>query len=356
MFFTKLIYKPKRQPYGFKYIFKKKLFSFLYPNEVRNALMVKKKQFVFYKLIFSKKKKLNYSDFYSVDKLKKLFKYHQLKLVLNKQNDLFSKSFFLGKSENVNNSHLQSFTYFSNEVSEVTDKESFSFKGMGNNFKLSEVKIPRIRFKPGYQRLWRQARVALKESLQVKFIYQKRLSKHIVRFFRQTNYYTFSRSEMELQKIIIYSRLLPDVPTVTIFLRQALVYLNGKSITNPKLMVLQNDMIQLIISQWYYIAFRWITNWTLKRNKKFKRLIYKKGLASRHKVMKLKKQKSYYTPHWIYLARYDISDIKPYLEVDYFTLTACMIYNPYMLNYYAPDDTPDWRPTIYRLYNWKYIT
>jgi hypothetical protein len=144
----------KRQPYGFKYIFKKKLFSFLYPNEVRNALMVKKKkQFVFYKLIFSKKKKLNYSDFYSVDKLKKLFKYHQLKLVLNKQNDLFSKSFFLGKSENVNNPHLQSFTYFSNEVSEVTDKESFSFKGMGNNFKLSEVKIPRIRFKPGYQRL-----------------------------------------------------------------------------------------------------------------------------------------------------------------------------------------------------------
>merc|ERR1712178_373858 len=51
-FFTKLLYKPKKQSYGFKYIFKKKLFSFLYPNEVRNALMIKKKQFVLYKLIF----------------------------------------------------------------------------------------------------------------------------------------------------------------------------------------------------------------------------------------------------------------------------------------------------------------
>lgn len=70
-----------------------------------------------------------------------------------------------------------------------------------------------------------------------------------MRFFRQTNYYTFSRSEMELQKMVIYSRLLPDVPTVTIFLKQSLIYLNGKSITNPKLMVLQNDIIQLIISQ-----------------------------------------------------------------------------------------------------------
>lgn len=87
-------------------------------------------------------------------------------------------------------------------------------------------------------------------------MYQKKLSRHIVRFFRQTNYYTFSKSEMELQKTIIYSRLLPDVPTVTTFLSQLLVYLNGKAVTNPKSTVLQNDVIQLIISQWYYIAFR----------------------------------------------------------------------------------------------------
>jgi hypothetical protein len=147
------MYKPKSQPHGFKYIFKKKLFSFLYPNEVRNALMLKKKQFVFYKLIFSKKKKLTQSNFYSINKLKKLFKYHQLKLTFNKQYDFSSKIFPLDKFKNTNNSNSQSFSYFTNEVSEVTNKESFDFKGMSNNFKLSEVKIPRIRFKPGYQRL-----------------------------------------------------------------------------------------------------------------------------------------------------------------------------------------------------------
>ena len=353
MFFTKLLFKTKQKPYNFKFIFKKKLFSFLYPNEVRNALLHKKKQFVFYKLIFNKNKKLNRSSFYSTNKLKKVFKYHNIKLSLNKQYDFFTKNSLLSSEQRAN---LSKFSYFTNEVSEVEDNDSFNFRGMNNNFKLSEVKISRIQFKPGYQRLWRRARTALKESLQVKFIYQQKLSRYIVRFFRQTNYYTFSRSEMELQKTIIYSRLLPDVPTVTVFLNQSLVYLNGKSITNPKTIVLQNDVIQFIISQWYYIAFRWIANWTLKRNKKFKRLVYKKGLASRHKVMKLKKQKSYYTPHWIYLARYDISDIKPYLEVDYLTLSTCIIYNPYLLHYFAPDETPDWRATIYRLYNWKYIT
>merc|ERR1712046_44758 len=61
-FFTKLLYKPKQQSSEFKYIFKKKLFSFLYPNEV--------------------------------------FKYHQLKLILNNQYDFFTKNLFSNKIQN----------------------------------------------------------------------------------------------------------------------------------------------------------------------------------------------------------------------------------------------------------------
>jgi hypothetical protein len=134
----------------FKYIFKKKLFSFLYPNEVRNALMLKKKQFVFYKLIYKKYKKLNSASFYSTSKLKKLFKYHQLKLSNNKQYNFFT-------TQSISNSTFKipstSFSYFENETMEVSDKENFTFRGLNNHFKLSEVKIPRIQFKPGYQRL-----------------------------------------------------------------------------------------------------------------------------------------------------------------------------------------------------------
>jgi hypothetical protein len=54
---------------------------------------------------------------------------------------------------------------------------------------------------------------------------------------------------MELEKTIIYSRLLPDIPTVYIFLKQSLIYLNGRAVTNPKTTVLQNDLIQFIISK-----------------------------------------------------------------------------------------------------------
>jgi hypothetical protein len=42
---------------------------------------------------------------------------------------------------------------FTNELSEVSDETNFNLRGENDSFKLSEVKIPRIQFKPGYQRM-----------------------------------------------------------------------------------------------------------------------------------------------------------------------------------------------------------
>ena len=72
--------------------------------------------------------------------------------------------------------------------------------------------------------------------------------------------------------------------------------------------------------------------------------------------MKNKKQLSYYTPNWIYQTRYDNTDIKPYLEVDFFTLSAVVLTETYLQYYHKPDDLPDLRNSTYLLYNWKYIT
>ena len=84
-------------------------------------------------------------------------------------------------------------------------------------------------------------------------------------------------------------------------------------------------------------------------------MVYRKGLATSYKVMKTRKQPSRYTPNWVYNNRYDISDVKSYLEVDYFSLSAVVMYDPYVLDYHAPNDRVDVRTNIYRMYNWKYI-
>jgi hypothetical protein len=49
--------------------------------------------------------------------------------------------------------------------------------------------------------------------------------------------------------------------------------------------------------------------------------------------------------------RYDGSDVKPYLEVDFFTLSVFVVNDPFLMLYYSPDDLPDLRLSIYRMYN-----
>jgi hypothetical protein len=72
--------------------------------------------------------------------------------------------------------------------------------------------------------------------------------------------------------------------------------------------------------------------------------------------MKSRKQRSYTVPDWIFSTKYDFSDVKPFIEVDYFTLSFFIIYEPYITYYYTPQTQISPRLNIYRLYNWKYIT
>ena len=163
-------------------------------------------------------------------------------------------------------------------------------------------------------------------------------------------------SETTLGRIIIFSKLLPDYESINLFRSKNFIFMNGKIIPDLNTQVAVHDFIQLIISNWFYIYNKWLTNITLLRGQKFKRLVYRKNMANQYKIIKLRKQKSRYTPKWIYYSRYDNSDIKSYLEVDYFTMSAFMIYNPFIFDYTAPDDTIDLRISIYKMYNWKYIT
>lgn len=345
IFFSKTLLNNQNKIQIPKFIFKKTIFSFVKPNEIRQSLMDRKKQFYFYKILFNQKTHYLKNTSFKPHKLKQLY--------LKTQNQNFkvqSLNFnnYLNTEKQINN--------ISNSLNLTTSKDIFEFKGVNQLFQRSEVRIPRVRFKPGYQRIWRQSRTALKESLKIKFAYQKKLSRYLVKFFKKINYYAFSASEMSVERTIIYSRLVPDLSTLLIFAKQHFIYLNGKTISKLNSLVYENDLIQLIISKWYYAAYRWISNWTLKRVKRYKRLLYKKGLSSRYKLIKQRKQKSFYVPYWIYLTKYDSSDIKSYLEVDYLTLSAIIIYNPYIITHHSPAETFEYRPTVYRLYNWKYIT
>jgi hypothetical protein len=269
----------------------------------------------------------------------------------------FRKHYLLSFKNNVSlGNYLDNTSSFSSFKQRIVYRDSFKLRGLDESFNSGEVFISRIRFKPGYQRIWRLARASLKESLGLKYAYQYRLTRFLTRFSRQTHNYFLNFSEMSIEKTVLYSKLLPNNSVFNTFLVNKLVYLNGNLVTLGSRVVYTNDFIQLVVSKWYYVYYRWLANWTVARVRKFKYLAYRKGLASKYKLMKTRKQRSQYTPNWIFNTRFDLLDVKPYLEVDYFTLSTFVIFEPYLLNSQPINDLPEVRQNIFRLYNWKYIT
>jgi len=343
--------KNYKSPNLTKFKIKKQLFSFLFPNQIKNNFLKLKKLITLYssvyQLNFIYNKHLGLSE--QTNNLLKL----NTKLYQN----LEAVNFFNKKNNHITNSpvNLIKINYL-NSTQTLSLKEQVTQTHDKKNIFLHEVRIPRVKFKPGYQRLWRNARTALKEALNLHFIYQKQLTKHLVQFFKWTKLYSFSQNELSLEKVVLYSHLIPDVPTFNLFFTHQLVYVNGCIAFSKNFILDKDDLIQLIISKWYYIYYRWLSNWRHNRLQKFKRLIFRKSLSSKYKIIKLRKQKSYYTPNWIFLIKYDISDIKPFLEVDYFTLSASIIYDPLLFAFAPAEDLITYRTNTYRLYNWKYIT
>ena len=300
-----------------KFLVKKLLFSFLKPNEAKKSIM-------------NRRKKIQVSRLFKKIKKSKVVN----SMIVNPKANLALKSD--KKYTPSNNSYLKS----------PLKKLNYSY----------ELFLPRVKFKPGYQRLWRRSRKAMADNIGLRYIYQKQMTKYMLRLSRRVYSYNFSMSESSVDKAILYSRLLPDLKTINEFLSSGLISLNGWQINNLNSFVIQGDFIQLTISKWLSIYFRWLVTWAKVNKAKFRNLVFRKGLASSYKLMKQRKQRSQYVPLWVYNSRFDISDIKPNFEVDYFTMSSIVLYEPLLIDYYTPDDLPDHRHYIYRLYNWKYIT
>ena len=215
------------------------------------------------------------------------------------------------------------------------------------------LKIKRVRFKPGYYRLWRNARTALKESLNLSFRYQHRLTSYLPRFYKLSKFQTLHAIETKLTSILIYTNLIPDYEFSKYFIDNNLVYVNGIIANQYNEVIVLHDFIQLVVSLKFYIADRWLTNWKLKKQLRLKKLANAKY---NNQSFRLDKQSSNKLPKWIYTNKYRFYDVPNYLEVDYFTLSAFTIYDPFLITDFNPVNSREFRVSIYKNYNWKYIT
>lgn len=212
-----------------------------------------------------------------------------------------------------------------------------------------DFSISRIRFKPGYYRIWRNARNSLKSLLNLNFSYQHQLTRYLAKFYKLNRFTLFKYTELKLSNLLLFSNLVPDYSTSQLFINNKLIYVNGLLTTNSSLILVQNDLIQILVSIKYYVLFKWLTNWSLLKKLKINQLL----ISNQSKATNLSKKN---LPEWLLKNLTFDYDIPKYLEVDYLTLSAFILYEPYKITDYNPLFQKFSKLPIYNLYNWKYIT
>lgn len=321
------------------HILKKLIYSFPTRNDLPKHLLKKNTRYRFsidFKRCWRKK--------YKID-LKQFSNFHKREFVLIKQ-PLDTYPF-------APVSNLKSI--FFTRCSSFEFRRSVLFRRASKQKKKFNVYITRIRYKPGYPRQWRESRAALQILLQVKFQYQHRLTKFIFNYKNASLAKYLPLFEMRLFNILTRSRIIIDHNFASICISQKLVFVNGVVCDNPYFQVFAGDFIQLIVSLKYYIAFRWLLNNTLKIKKKIKHLSWK--VRQRKKIYKqLDKEKNHDLPLSVLSHKHLFLDVAKFLEVDFFTLSIFVLYDPFLWNDLHYSNVAAKRFGSLNMYNWKYIT
>jgi hypothetical protein len=143
---------------------------------------------------------------------------------------------------------LSYFSYSYKNILDITkSKESLISEGLT---------LQRIKFKPGYSRLWRVARITLKFLLNLKFTYQKKLTRYLVKFFRLNRLVLLKFNELKLNTVLTTTLLVPDRENALLLISNNLVFVNGNLVLNADFLIFKNDFLQLLVSVKYYILFR----------------------------------------------------------------------------------------------------
>ena len=213
-------------------------------------------------------------------------------------------------------------------------------------------RVRRIRFKPGYSRIWRYARSSLKFLWSLNFKYQHRLTVFLTRFQRFNKIQMARCYELRVYYVLSHSYFSPDLSLSNSLFNSNLVFINGRLCKNPNLVLVVNDVVQLIVSYKYYITQRWLTIFKKKKVFRLTKFLFtkKNKIFSGSSTLMTTR-----FPKWLLDSIFFKSDIPKYLEIDFFTLSIFLVYEPFFVNDFNPLTWKLHKFSVINLYNWKYI-
>ena len=215
-------------------------------------------------------------------------------------------------------------------------------------------RLRRIKFKPGYSKIWRKARTSFKNIWALKFKYQHKLTSYLSRIYPQTlkSIGQYASTNMILFTSLVRGHFVADTFWSCELIDSHSVYLNSLIVTNPKVSLIKGDLLQLLVHIKHYIVLKWQKNLMILKKSRLQKFA---KIKSRPKTSRQGADRNYNYPDWIMTLKFMKSDIPSYFEVDYFTLSLFVIYNPLMFQHNYSHEEEVHLPKVLRLYNWKYI-
>ena len=215
------------------------------------------------------------------------------------------------------------------------------------------LRIRRIRFKPGYGRLWREGRRDAKEIYNLSSRYQYRLTPKLHKLYMGNRQNKDTGPIVNLEFALTTAKIVPDAWSVREILNSNYVYVNGYTCLNPNMRLFEGDFVQLIVNFKFYIINKWLKSWFELKLKRINKAFYRKFRpATFNKDIKVVRP----LPYWFFDLQYTFCDIPKYFEVDYFTLSIFVLHERVSLEKWVPTKSAlaDFRAV--NMYNWKYIT
>ena len=310
--------------------FRKKIYQFDTRHELGRKIFSDLLQFYYVKTFFSPQ--MEFLKTSTIDTEIALTKPPRPPLLFN----LFNKH-FLAIQNKFYFYFLQNFDF--NFYTKIKNEQQFMMK--------------RIRFKPGYIILWKNYRKLYKAIFRKKFHYEYRLTRYLIRFNYIYKIQNFIFFEMQLLNLLDKLKIFPLISQTTNFIKNGFFWINGFQIRNPYYQIFMLDFIQIIISYNFFYTYKYLLIMYFKKYFFLKKLVHKKLKYSKFNF-KINHFNNFFKKI-INERNILLRDVPKYVELDFFSLSFFILYNPIFLNDYNFVNFVSLKYPSQRLYNWKYI-
>lgn len=184
-----------------------------------------------------------------------------------------------------------------------------------------------------------------------RFMYQKKVSKYVLKFYRFKVLEAVQNYEFGLVLFLVRSWFAITPKLAETMISSGLVYINGTLAINKSIMLYGGDLLQLVIQRSYFMFHKWTSIYYRLRLSRFR---YFANFWRIRSMRPYPKDISRRIPHWILYYKIIIEEIPFYIELDFTTLSAILlrsyVNNPAYYHYFSLRETPF---AVIRMYNWK---